>query len=146
MRLVLLKRLPGEVRFEMLIPDLLVARDGARFHVGRDEGQIPLLPELRHEHVGSFSPRRGIDRPHPVVLQAPDGLARCAEVLVVLRAEPMRTLNPLRLTVYNLREVIANMKCTVCLEDVTALMSSHVRRLANVQRLCNGTKVLSVSN
>jgi len=50
------------------------------------------------------------------------------------------------LTLYNLCDVISNMKSTVCLEDVTALMSSHVRRLANVQRLCNGTKVLHVSS
>ena len=45
--------------------------------------------------------------------------------MVVFLAEPLRPLHSLRLTIYNLGDVVADVKRTVSLEDMTALIPSH---------------------
>jgi hypothetical protein len=77
MRPVSLQRHPSEVFLEMLIPDLLVALDGAWLHVLGDEGKVSLLPEVVAKHV-PFRDLRDVYRPHEVVSFVFDLLA-CRE-------------------------------------------------------------------
>ena len=61
--------------------------------------------------------------------------------LAVLGAEAVGTLHPLRLAVYNLGGVVPDVKCTVTLKDVTALVTRHATNLRQNATQCNGTDV-----
>src|SRR5579871_5792729 len=111
---------------EVLPPDGFVAAH--RRGLGRlfDMRKVNGVPEVGHGNVGLLSHAAlAVDLLHFSSGELLDRFAGPAVMLVVLLAEPLRPLHSLRLSVYNLSDVIANVKRTVSLEHMTALITSH---------------------
>ena len=84
-----------------------------------------LFPKFNHGEQGRWGwGDRSVDSAHVLLSEALHSLCRFGAVagVTILLAKPVRALHPLRLTVYNLRGVIANMKSVGSLVDIAALM------------------------
>src|SRR6266550_6255530 len=82
-------------------------------------------PEIGQEQILLSVTGLGIDFLHDLDRQLLDRLALGGVMPIIFRAKPLRALHSLRLSVYNLGDVIAHMKCFESFEDVSLLVSCH---------------------
>ena len=88
--------------------------------------KVNRFPEFRDADIGvRTDASECIDALHDLSDELLDGLAFCAVVTVILAAKSLGSLQSLRLAVYNLGDVVPDVECTVSLEDMTILVSSH---------------------
>jgi len=86
--------------------------------------QVRLLPEVGglEAGIGQRSAHR-IHTLHDLSRELLYWFAFCGVALVVLGAESLKPLHPLRLAVYNVCGVVRDVKCAVLRKDVTPLVS-----------------------
>src|SRR6266571_6622004 len=82
-------------------------------------------PEIGQEHILLRVTGLGIDFLHDLDGQLLNWLARGGVMPIIFRTKPLRALHSLRLSVYNLGDVIAHMKSVESFEDVSLLVSCH---------------------
>ena len=109
---------------KMAFPNFLVAVNRRSLRVALDVRKVNGHPEVGDLDV-SVRERSavGVHALHDTRGKLLNGLALRTVVFVVLRAEPLRPLQPFRLAVDDFRGVISNVKCAVLLKDVPSLVS-----------------------
>ena len=82
-------------------------------------------PEIGQGQILLSVTGQGIDILHDLDRQLLNWLALGGVVPIIFRAKTLRPLHSLRLSVYNLGDLIAHMKCFESFEDVSLLVSCH---------------------